>query len=95
LIASSDFTHYESPITGFKKDQYVIDPILKFDSEGVYNAVNNHHVTVCGFGPIMTLLEYARLIDEKAAIRILKRGNSGEVYPSNEVVDYISFLCYR
>jgi AmmeMemoRadiSam system protein B len=95
LIASSDFTHYESPENGFRKDQYVIDPILQFDSEEVYRAVKKYHVTTCGYGPMMTLLNYARLIDEKPAIKILKRGHSGEVYPSNEVVDYVSFLCYR
>jgi AmmeMemoRadiSam system protein B len=92
LIASSDFNHYESPETGYKKDQYVIDKILEFDHEGVYREVKKYHVSACGYGPIMALLNYAKLVSEKPSIEILKRGHSGEVYPSGEVVDYVSFL---
>jgi AmmeMemoRadiSam system protein B len=95
LIASSDFNHYESQLTGFYKDQYVIDRILEFDDVGTYNEVKNHHVSACGYGPIMTLLTYTKLIEKKPSITILKRGHSGEVYPSEEVVDYVSFLVTR
>jgi MEMO1 family protein len=92
LIASSDFNHYESPETGYCKDQYLVDRIVKFDINGVYSEVKKHHVTACGYGPIMTLLSYAKLVDDNPSISILKRGHSGEVHPSEEVVDYISFL---
>jgi AmmeMemoRadiSam system protein B len=92
LIASSDFNHYESAEKGFQKDQYVIDKILDFDIEGVYNEVKKHRVTACGYGPIMTLLTYSKRISKEPSIAILKRGHSGEIYPSDEVVDYVSFL---
>lgn len=95
LIASSDFNHYESPETGFKKDQYVIDKILEFDLAGVYHEVKQRQVSACGFGPIMTLLKYSTLIDRNPSISMLKRGHSGEVYPSEEVVDYVSFIVNR
>jgi AmmeMemoRadiSam system protein B len=95
FIASSDFNHYESKVTGYQKDQYVIDRILEFDEVETYNEVKNHHVSACGYGPIMTLLVYAKLVDENPSIAILKRGHSGEIYPSEEVVDYVSFLVTR
>lgn len=95
VIASSDFSHYEPPQTGLKKDQFVIDQILNRNSQKLYDAVQEHHVSACGYGPIMALIEYSRLVGHKPAIELLRRGNSGEVYPSNEVVDYISFLCYE
>ncbi len=95
LIASSDFSHYESPESGFKKDQYVVDAMMKLDAEQVYSEVKSHHVTACGFGPIMTLINYAKLESENSQLTVLKRGHSGNIYPSTEVVDYISFLCFE
>lgn len=92
IIASSDFNHYESAETGYNKDQHVIDRIMDFDTKGVYEELKKHHVTACGFGPIMTLLSYSEQLTIEPTIAILKRGHSGEVYPSEEVVDYVSFI---
>ena len=50
------------------------------------------NISVCGFGPIMTLIEYSKLISVNPKVNILKIGHSGEVIPSNEVVDYVSIL---
>tara|TARA_R110002050_G_scaffold85747_1_gene182817 strand:- start:16440 stop:17282 length:843 start_codon:yes stop_codon:yes gene_type:complete len=95
VIASSDFSHYESPQTGLKKDQFAIDQILARNAQKLFDVVQEHQVSACGYGPIMTLIEYARLAGRKPAMELLRRGNSGDVFPSNEVVDYISFLCYE
>lgn len=95
LIATSDFSHYESPESGFKKDQYVVDAMMEFDAEKVYSEVKSHHVTACGFGPIMSLIYFAKLESENSQFTTLKRGHSGNIYPSTEVVDYISFLCFE
>jgi len=95
LLASSDFSHYESPETGYKKDQFIVDAILKNNAEQVYSEVKNRHITACGFGPIMTLINYAKFASENFQFAILNRGHSGNVYPSTEVVDYISFLCFE
>lgn len=96
IVASSDFTHFESAQQGCKLDQYVIDKILDMDSEGVESEVYKHRISVCGYGPIMTLMEYAKNVAaDKAGVKILKRGHSGEVIPSNEVVDYVSMLFYH
>jgi len=95
VIASSDFSHYELPQTGLKKDQFVIEQILARNSQKLFDAVQKHQVSACGYGPMMALIEYARLAGREPAIELLRRGNSGDVFPSNEVVDYISFLCYE
>jgi len=95
IIASSDFSHYVDPDEGQKLDRFVIDAILKFDSESIYHEVRDKHITVCGFGPIMTLIEYAKLESEHPKVKILKIGNSGEIIPSDEVVDYVSVLVYE
>ncbi len=92
IIASSDFSHFVSPDFGFANDQYVIDKILEMDSFGVQTEIVSKNISVCGYGPIMTLIEYSKLLSENIHIDILARGNSGEIIPSNEVVDYITIL---
>lgn len=95
VIASSDFSHYVSPDKGEKMDATVIDAILKMDLDDVYNQVKKNNVSVCGYGPIMALLAYNRIVSASPRIKLLRRGHSGEVYPSEEVVFYTSFLCYE
>lgn len=95
IIASSDFSHFLSPEKGQQLDQYVINEILAFNSKKVEEEVKNKNISVCGYGPIMALIEYAKLVSELPKNKILKKGHSGEVIPSNEVVDYISILFYE
>jgi AmmeMemoRadiSam system protein B len=95
IIASSDFSHYVDPHEGNKLDQYVINEILNMNTEGVFREVREKEISVCGFGPIMTLMEYAKLADETPRTRVLRIGHSGEVIPSSEVVDYVTVLFYR
>ena len=74
------------------KDQHVIDNILSRNAAGVEMAVNEHRVSVCGYGPIMALMEYSGLYDSEYKVEILARGHSGDVSPSREVVDYVSII---
>lgn len=95
VIASSDFSHFVSPQTGKEKDQLVIEKIQEFDVEGVERIIAKKQVSVCGYGPIMTLMEYARLQSGRPQTSILSRGSSGDVIPSSEVVDYVCVLFYE
>ena len=95
IIASSVFSHFETSKVGREKDQLVLDKIENLDAPGVEQAVQEHHISVCGFGPIMTLIEYAGLVSKNPHPQILKRGSSGDIIPSNEVVDYVSVLFYE
>ncbi|BDU50933.1 AmmeMemoRadiSam system protein B [Haliovirga abyssi] len=94
IIASSDFTHFMTPKKGREMDQYVIDAIFEMDSLKIEREVRNRDISVCGFGLIMTLIEYSKLIGDEIKIELLKRGHSGEVIESDEVVDYVSMLFY-
>lgn len=95
LIASSDFSHFLHPSEGKKLDQFVIDQVLTLNSSGVENEVRRKNISVCGFGPIMTLIEYSKLVSESPQTKILKQGHSGEIIPSDEVVNYVSILFYN
>lgn len=92
LIASSDFSHFLSPEKGREKDALVLEMIITMDSQAIEKVVHKKNISVCGFGPIMTLIEYAKLVSLNPRTDILKIGHSGEIIPSNEVVDYISIL---
>jgi len=95
IIASSDFTHFESPVDGKMKDDLVLEQIEKQDSEKLYDTVIQNRISVCGYGPIMTLIEYGKLVADKPSSTILARGHSGKTRPSASVVDYITILFYR
>ncbi len=95
FLASSDFSHYIDPEFGRLQDNKIISRILNFDLEGVYQTVRKNNISACGYGPIMSLMHFAKLFGEEYKIEILRSGNSGEVFPSDEVVDYISILFYQ
>ncbi len=95
VIASSDFSHYVDPATGIKKDDLVLQEIENLDVEKLHRTVIDNRISVCGYGPIMTLIEYAKLVSDNPKSTILARGNSGKTMPSNSVVDYVSILFYE
>ncbi len=95
VIASCDFSHFLPPAEGMELDQLILDQILQRNTPGVERAVTENRVSVCGYGPVMTLMEYARTRNPDYQIEVLARGHSGEVSPSPEVVDYISLIAYK
>lgn len=92
IIASSDFSHFLSPEKGKEMDEHVLRNIFLLDSQAIDKVVMEKKISVCGYGPIMTLIEYSKLIAPKPKVDILKMGHSGEIIASSEVVDYISIL---
>lgn len=95
VLASCDFSHFAPPDIGLKMDQYVVDQVLSKNSQGIERVVMEHNLSICGFGPLMALMEYARATDPDYQVKVLARGHSGEVVHSPEVVDYISMLVYQ
>ena len=95
IIASSDFSHFESPVSGEMKDELVLEQIAKQDPEKLYDTVIQNRISVCGYGPIMTLMEYSKLVSASPSSAILARGHSGKTRPSSSVVDYITILFYH
>ncbi len=95
VIASSDFSHFLSPEEGESRDQLVLQEIFGRNAAGVEEIVKQHQISVCGYGPIMALMQYSEALYTNYQARILARGHSGEVIPSREVVDYISLIMYQ
>jgi len=91
IIASSDFTHFKDAETGKKLDDMVLGKIMDHKTDEVYQVVRENNISVCGYGPIMSLMEYAALSGTYSTT-ILARGHSGQIMPSDKVVDYITIL---
>ncbi|MGM0550937.1 MAG: AmmeMemoRadiSam system protein B [Bacteroidota bacterium] len=92
VIASSDFSHFLTPDEGFRADQVVVNAIMEKNAARVVEKIRKQRISVCGFGPIATLMYYAEGVSQgRYQPHMLSRGHSGEIIPSEEVVDYVSF----
>ncbi len=94
LIASTDFSHYVTARTGKQQDEKVLEKISGFETEAVEALVRNEHITVCGYGPIMVLMEYAKRQCDHPEFELLRFGNSGRNLMFERVVDYVSGAIY-
>jgi AmmeMemoRadiSam system protein B len=77
VIASSDFTHYESAESARKKDMPAIERLLALDDEGFEKMADSRLLSICGHGPIAAALHYAVLSGAKKC-ELLRYTNSGE-----------------
>ncbi len=88
VIASSDFTHYESAESAKKKDMPAIELLLDMDEEGFEKMADEKSLSICGHGPIAAAMHYAKLAGAKKC-ELLKYTNSGETSG-----DYGSVVAY-
>ncbi len=95
IIASTDFTHYESQSSATTKDHKAIDKILALDPEGLIRTVEEEAITMCGYGPVSAMLQAAKKLGAKKA-KLLKYATSGETAgPMAQVVGYGSIAISR
>jgi AmmeMemoRadiSam system protein B len=99
LIASSDFSHagfnYQStPPEGMRVDTYAkkqdslaIERILALDPKGLIQTVEEHNITMCGYGPVGAMLCAAKKLGATKA-ELLKYGTSYEIHPDSSCVGY-------
>ena len=78
VIASSDFTHYESADSARKKDEGAISLLEKMDAIGFESLVDARDLSICGHGPIACALFYSALAGAKKC-ELLKYPHSSEV----------------
>lgn len=87
-LASTDFSHYVSASVAKERDGKVIQKILDLDAEGMMETVSSLDVSMCGYGPVATML----LASGGSKARLLHYGNSGDVRPMNDVVGYAAMV---
>jgi MEMO1 family protein len=95
IIASSDFTHYEPQADANRKDREAIDAILKLDDEQLNELGESNRVTMCGYGPITTLIAAAKMLGNVSA-DLLAYKTSGDITgDKSAVVGYSSLIFTR
>ena len=91
VVASSDFTHYESAKQVAQKDLSAINAITSLDVQRFYNTVEAKNISICGCAPIAALITYAKKFNAQA--ELLNYHNSGDVSGDHSnVVGYASML---
>jgi AmmeMemoRadiSam system protein B len=90
VIASSDFSHYESQASAGRKDRMALDAILSLDPARLEETVNNHNISMCGPGPVMAMITACKELGAKKA-NLLRYATSGDTSGNySEVVGYAS-----
>lgn len=90
IVASSDFTHYESQNDAQRKDSALISYIEKLDVDGFYDCLYNMNITACGFGPIAVLMVVSKNLGMTGS-RLVSYMTSGDVIGDyDQVVGYAS-----
>jgi AmmeMemoRadiSam system protein B len=88
VLASSDFTHYESHESARRKDASLIEAINNMDVEELYRRVEVHQVSACGIGPIAATMVASQTVGAKAG-RLLRYSTSADA-----TGDYSSVVGY-
>lgn len=92
LIASSDFTHYESNNEAYRKDGELIKAILSLDISKFYAVLEELVVSACGYGAIASIM---KAVKELGATKgeLLKYATSGNITGDmSAVVGYSSII---
>ena len=81
IVASSDFTHYLSPLEAEKKDRQVLKYLLDFDLKTAVKTQKNLHASICGFGPVVTLFALGRELEMTKAqlLAYVRAGSSADI----------------
>jgi hypothetical protein len=78
IVASSDMNHYESDAITRVKDGKAIEQILDMNPEGLYDVVRRENISMCGYGPAISMLTAAKILGASKA-ELVKYATSGEV----------------
>ena len=92
MIASSDMNHYESDEITRRKDGLAIERVLALDAAGLFEVVRREAISMCGFGPAVSMLTAARLLGA-ARTTLVRYATSGDINGDrNEVVGYAGVI---
>ena len=78
VIASSDFTHFETNEFAHEQDGKALDAIKKMDAKKFIEVIEYENISACGYGPIAAMLVAAKKLKAKSC-EVLKYATSGDV----------------
>lgn len=92
VIASTDMTHYEPQKEAQRKDQMLLEAVLKLQEERFYSVVESIGASICGYGPVIATITAAKELGAKNG-KLLCYKISGDVIGDySAVVGYSSLI---
>ncbi|MHA1377532.1 MAG: AmmeMemoRadiSam system protein B [Candidatus Helarchaeota archaeon] len=92
IIASTDFTHFESGDFARSQDQKAINAIKKIDGELLFKTVRENSISMCGYASTSVALIASKKLGANN-VELLKYANSGDITGDyNSVVGYGSLI---
>ena len=85
IVASSDMNHYENDEITRKKDARAIEQILALDPRGLFDVVRRENISMCGFGPTVTMLTAVKRLGTPS-VELVSYATSGDVSGDREMV---------
>jgi AmmeMemoRadiSam system protein B len=77
LVASSDWTHYESHESAMKKDMEAIQAVLEMDEKKFQDTIEENRISACGYGPVTAVVHASKILGAKHA-KLLSYQTSGD-----------------
>ena len=92
LVASSDWTHYESYESARKKDMEAIGAVLEMDEKKFQDLIEEKNVSACGYGPVTAVLHASKILGARHA-KLLSYQTSGDTAgDKRSVVGYAAIV---
>jgi AmmeMemoRadiSam system protein B len=92
IVASSDMNHYENDSVTRVKDHKALTPILELRPDELYRVAKTEHVSMCGLGPVVTMLTAAVELGAKSAT-LVRYATSGDIFGDrDQVVGYAGVI---
>ena len=92
IVASSDMNHYEADDVTRQKDAFALERVLALDAPGLYETVRARGITMCGYGPTVSMLTAARLLGATQG-KLVRYATSGDINGDrSQVVGYAGVI---
>jgi AmmeMemoRadiSam system protein B len=86
--------HYEDDRITRVKDRKALDKLLVLDARGLHDTVHREGITLCGFGPAVSMLTAVRELGATRA-ELLRYATSGDINGDrDEVVGYAGVVAH-
>lgn len=94
IVASSDFSHYESHAIAKKKDSLAIEEILKLSEEGLLKTVISHRINMCGVIPVSVTMVACKELGAKNTLLVDYKTSGDITGDYSAVVGYGGIIIY-
>jgi hypothetical protein len=92
IIASSDMSHYESRDLVAEKDNRAVEAMLNLDEDELLRRVERFDITMCGYGPAVSMLSAAKELGAGRAELVRYRTSGDETGDFSSVVGYAGIM---